>query len=329
MCEAILKAATLILGLLKSLSERSAGGGGIGRAMPHRAARWMLQGLIRSLTGACVITLGGCGVLHLGFLNAAGPVAGGERHLFLILAFVLIFVAGPVLILTPLFAWHYRLSNRHRAYRPKWTFSWPLEGFIWIPPIVIVIGLAVLLWTGTHRFDPYRRIDGATAPIEIEAVALDWKWLFIYPDQHLATVNELDIPAGRPVRLHLTSATVMQSMLLPRLAGQIYAMAGMSTELNFAADRPGVYKGENTQYNGDGFQAESFAVVAMAPADYQRWAERVRRAAQPLDAAAYQRLSQKSVEPKPLVFSPVPPGLYEHILMMSGGGAHSHPEDGR
>ncbi len=268
-------------------------------------------------------------MLKLGFLNPAGPVAGGERHLFFMVAFVLVFVAGPVLILTPLFAWHYRLSNSHRAFRPKWNFSWPLEGFIWIPPILIVIGLAFLLWTDTHRFDPYRRIAGAAAPVEVQAVALDWKWLFIYPDQHLATVNELDIPAGRPVRLHLTSATVMQSMLLPRLAGQIYAMAGMSTQLNFAADRPGVYKGENTQYNGKGFQAERFSVVALPAAGYQRWVEGVRRSGPPLDAAAYQRLSKESVESKPLFFSSVPPGLYNHILMVSGGGAHLHPKDRR
>jgi cytochrome o ubiquinol oxidase subunit 2 len=284
---------------------------------------------MRSVAAASVLSLGGCGVLRLGFLNAAGPVAGGERHLFLILAFVLAFVAGPVLILTPLFAWHYRLSNSHRAYRPKWNFSWPLEGFIWIPPILIVTGLGFLLWTDTHRFDPYRRIEGAAAPVEVQAVALDWKWLFIYPDQHLATVNELDIPAGRPVHLHLTSGTVMQSLLLPRLAGQIYAMAGMSTQLNFAADRPGVYMGENTQYNGKGFQAERFAVVARPPADYQRWAQGVRRSGPPLDAAAYQRLSKESVESKPLFFSSVPPGLYNHILTASGGGAHMHSKDGR
>jgi len=275
--------------------------------------------LLRWLVAVPLIGLGGCAALHHGFLNAAGPVAGGERHLFFIMAIVLVFVAGPVLILTPLFAWHYRLSNTKNAFRPDWNFSWPLEGFIWIPPALIVVGLAVLVWTDTHRFDPYAPIKGAGPPMEVQAVALDWKWLFIYPDQHLATVNELDIPAGRPIHLRLTSGTVMQSLLLPRLAGQIYAMAGMSTQLNFAADRPGVYLGENTQYNGEGFQAERFAVKALVPADYQLWAARVQRSAKPLDDVAYRQLTQRSVVPKPMFFSSPPPRLYAHILSVSGG----------
>jgi cytochrome o ubiquinol oxidase subunit 2 len=263
--------------------------------------------------------LGGCTALSHGFLNAAGPVSGGERHLFLVMAVVLVFVAGPILVLTPLFAWHYRLSNTRNAFRPEWNFSWPLEGFIWIPPALIVVGLAWLVWTDTHRFDPYAPIAGAGPPIQIQAVALDWKWLFIYPEQHLATVNELDIPAGRRVHLRLTSGTVMQSMLLPQLAGQIYAMAGMTTQLNVAADHPGVYMGENTQYNGEGFQAEKFAVRALAPADYRLWVARVQRSAKPLDDGAYRQLTQRSVVPKPMFFSSPPPGLYAHILSVSGG----------
>jgi len=270
--------------------------------------------------------LGGCTSLRHGFLDAAGPVAGGERHLFLIMAVVLVFVAGPVLILTPLFAWHYRLSNTRNAFRPDWNFSWPLEGFIWIPPSLIVVGLAWLVWTDTHRFDPYARIKGAGPPVEIEAVALDWKWLFIYPDQHVATVNELDIPAGRPVHLQLTSGTVMQSMLLPQLAGQIYAMAGMSTQLNFAADHPGVYIGENTQYNGDGFQAERFAVKVLPPADYRQWIARVQKSAGRFDDGAYDQLAQRSIIRQPIFFSSVPPGLYQHILRLSTGPSEPQPQ---
>ncbi len=160
-------------------------------------------------------------------------MAGGERHLFIILAVVLAFVAGPVLILTPLFAWRYRLgAGRHAPFEPKWAFSWPLEAFIWLPPLAIVIGLAFLLWPDTHRLDPYAPVPGEGPPLRIQVVALDWKWLFIYPDERLASVNELDAPVGRPIHLELTSATVMQSLLLPRLAGQIYAMAGMRPRLS-------------------------------------------------------------------------------------------------
>ena len=272
------------------------------------------------------VLLGGCGALSHGFLNPAGPVAAGERHLFIVVCCVLVFVVAPVLLLTPAIAWHYRLSNKEDAYRPKWAFNWPLEGFIWLPPIGIVVALAAILWTDTHKFDPYTPLKGA-APVRVQAVALDWKWLFIYPDEHIATVNQLDVPAGRPIHLDLTSGTVMQSLLLPQLAGQIYAMAGMSTQLNFAADRPGVYAGEDTQYNGHGFQNDKFEVVARPLADYARWVEQVRASGQPLDAAAYQRVAARSVQPTPLFFTTPPPGLYGHIVSRSGGASHPHPQD--
>lgn len=290
--------------------------------------RRLRRTVLTAASATTPVLLGGCGALSHGFLNPAGPVAAGERHLFIVVCCVLVFVVGPVLLLTPTIAWHYRLANKHDAYRPKWAFSWPLEAFIWLPPSGIVIALAVVLWTDTHKLDPYTRLKGAEPPVRVQAVALDWKWLFIYPDEHIATVNELDVPAGRPVHLDLTSGTVMQSLLLPRLAGQIYAMAGMSTQLNFQADRPGVYLGEDTQYNGKDFQKDKFDVVARLPADYARWVEQVRASGPPLDAAAYQSVSARSVQARPLVFSTPPPGLYTHIVSQSGGAAHPHPQDG-
>ncbi|HVB80429.1 MAG TPA: COX aromatic rich motif-containing protein [Candidatus Binataceae bacterium] len=274
----------------------------------------------RIVAAALLLSLGGCDALRLGFLNAAGPVAGGERHLFIIVSIVLVFVIGPVLLLTPIIAWYYRLSNKNSVYRPEWEFSWPLEGLIWIPPVGIVIGLAFLLWTDTHRYDPYRPIRSSLPTIEVQAVGLDWKWLFIYPDRGIATVNQLAIPVGQPVHLSLTSGTVMQSLFVPQLAGQIYAMAGMTTQLNLAADRPGTFIGENTQFNGNGFQQQKFAVVAMSPGDYAQWLERVRRSAQPLDAAAYAQLFKKSAPASPIFYSSVPPRLFQNILAKSRAG---------
>jgi cytochrome o ubiquinol oxidase subunit 2 len=274
----------------------------------------------RLFAAAPLLLLGGCDALRLGFLNAAGPVAGGERHLFIIVSIVMIFVAGPVLLLTPIIAWYYRLSNKNSDYRPEWEFSWPLEGLIWIPPAGIVIGLAFLLWTYTHRYDPYTPIRSTLPAIEVQAVGLDWKWLFIYPDRGIATVNQLVIPVGQPVHLSLTSGTVMQSMLVPQLAGQIYAMAGMTTQLNLAADWPGTFIGENTQFNGMGFQQQKFAVVAIPADNYTRWLERVRQSAQPLDAAAYAQLFEKSAPASPIFYSSVPPGLFQNILAQSRAG---------
>ncbi|USI72784.1 cytochrome ubiquinol oxidase subunit II [Sphingomonas morindae] len=261
--------------------------------------------------------LGGCAALRLGVVNHAGPVAAEQWHLYLIVAAVLVFVAGPVLILVPLFAWHYRLSNRPNAYRPDWGFSWPLEILIWVPPLGIVIGLGFLLWFSTHRLDPYRPLPSTQPPLEVQAVALDWKWLFIYPDQRIATVNQLAIPVGRPVHLSLTSGTVMQSLLIPQLAGQIYAMAGMRTQLNLAASRAGVFRGENTQFNGEGFQDERFDVLALSPEGYARWIAHARAVGRPLDEDALRRLRQRAVEPRPRAFSAVPPDLFRRMMIAS------------
>ncbi|SFP86204.1 cytochrome o ubiquinol oxidase subunit 2 [Sphingomonas rubra] len=274
--------------------------------------------MVASMSGC----LGGCSALSHGFLAAAGPVAEQERHLFLVVCGVLLFVAVPVLLLVPLFAWHYRLSNTDHAYRPKWEFSWGIEGLIWIPPAAIVVGLAVLLWRWTHIDDPYRRLPGGP-PVEMQAIGLDWKWVFVHPQRGIAEVNRLTIPAGRPVHIRLTSGTVMQSLLIPRLAGQIYAMAGMTTELNIAAHRPGVFRGENTQYNGAGFQHQKFAVVALAPADYQRWLARAKAGRRALDASAWRRLSARSVIAAPVTFSAVTPHLFDRVVAATGGAAHS------
>ena len=181
-----------------------------------------------------LVPLSGCEALKLGVMNHAGPIAASQWHLYVIVGIVLVFVAGPVLLLTPLIAWHYRLSNKYCAFRPKWNFSWTLEGFIWIPPIGIVIGLSFMLWHYTHTLDPYRPIASDRPALEVQAVALDWKWLIIYPDQRIAAVAQMVIPVGRPVHISLTSGTVMQALLIPQLAGQITAMAGMTTQLNLA-----------------------------------------------------------------------------------------------
>ncbi len=276
--------------------------------------------LRRTLPFLCLL-LGGCEVLDRGFLSPAGPVASATRHEFVMVCVVLLFVIGPVLILTPLIAWHYRLSNTQSAYRPQWGFSWLLEGLIWVPPSLIVVGLAVFLWRDTHRLDPYRPLPGQ--PIEIQVVALDWKWLFIYPAQGVATVNRLVIPAGQPVHLSLTSATVMQSFLMPRLAGQIYAMAGMRTQLNFAAREPGSFWGENTQFNGMGFQNQKFAVSALDAEAFGRWVAQTKAQPNHLDTAAYQTLSRRSTLPYPLVFSAVDPGLFDRIVNLTQPSGHT------
>jgi len=280
-----------------------------------------VKSLRRTIPVLVCLMLEGCGVLDWGFLSPAGPIAGAIRDEFLLVCLVMLFVIGPVLLLVPLIAWHYRLSNTKSAYRPQWGFSWSLEGLIWIPPTIIVVVLAVFLWRDTHRLDPYRPLPGA--PLEVQVVAMDWKWLFIYPGQGVATVNRLVISAGQPVHLSLTSATVMQSILMPRLAGQIYAMAGMRTQLNFAADAPGSYLGENVQFNGMGFQNQKFAVDAMGADGFAQWLAQTRAQPNRLDEAAYTSLSRRSTLPGPLAFGAVESDLFQRILDQSRPSGHA------
>ena len=280
-----------------------------------------MRRLLRSLVPCAYLALGGCGVFDRGFLSPAGPVAGAIRSEFVLVCLVMLLVIGPVLILVPLIAWHYRLSNSRSAYRPQWGFNWSLEGFIWIPPVLIVIVLAVFLWRDTHRLDPYRPLPGAA--FEVQVVAMDWKWLFIYPGEGIATVNRLVVPAGQSVHLSLTSATVMQSILMPRLAGQIYAMAGMRTQLNFAADAPGRYLGENVQFNGMGFQDQKFTVDALDATGFAQWLAQARAQPNRLDQAEYQVLSRRSVLPAPLAFGAVDAGLFQHVLDQAQPSGHT------
>ena len=266
--------------------------------------------------GTIFLLCSGCASLSNGFLlSPAGPIAQAEHHEFMVVGIILLFVLAPVLLLVPLIAWHYRISNRHAAFRPQWSFSWILELLIWIPPTGIVVLLAVFLVGYTTRLDPYRPLpsSGGTA-LQIDVVALDWKWLFLYPAQNVATVNQLILPVGQPVHFSLTSGTVMQSLFMPRLAGQIYAMAGMTTQLNFEISKPGAYSGENTQYNGDGFSEDKFSIQAVPAAEFTKWAAQAQGNPATLDDHAYQTLSRQSVLAAPLQFGHLEPDLFKRIL---------------
>ncbi len=269
------------------------------------------------LIQSCIILLcPGCTSLSRGFLlSPAGPIAQAEHHEFMIVGIVLLFVLAPVVLLVPLIAWHYRISNTHAAYRPQWGFSWILEVLIWIPPTGIVVLLSFFLVRYTTRLDPFRALpSGGKAALQIDVVALDWKWLFLYPAQHVATVNELIVPVGQPVHFAVTSGTVMQSLFMPQLAGQIYAMDGMTTQLNFEVSKPGSYLGENTQYNGDGFAQDKFSVQAVPATAFKKWAAQVQRNVTTLDDQAYQSLSRQSVLATPMNFGHFEPNLFKRIL---------------
>lgn len=216
-----------------------------------------------------------------------------RAHFWWVLGILAVFVAGPILLLLPIFAWRYRYGSKTARYTPRWDYSRGLEIMSWGGPIVIFAGLALFVWRDTHRLDPYKPVSSAQPPLQVEVIGYDWKWLFIYPDQGIASMGTLALPTGRAVTLHLTSATVMQSFFIPAMGSQIYAMGGMVTELNLQADKVGISMGENTMYNGVGFHQQKFAAQAMSPADFEAWVGMVRTAGIALDGKSLSLVAQR------------------------------------
>lgn len=259
----------------------------------HRQAivlgRWITLCVVLSLLSACA------GTTHISFLDPQGPVADAQRwHFYWVLGIMAVLVAGPIFLVLPFFAWRYRYGNKSARYEPKWKFSRSLEILSWSGPIVIVAVLSVFVWRDSHKLDPYRPLASNQPALRVQAIGYDWKWLFIYPDQGIATIGTMAIPVGRPVSIHLTSATVMQSFFIPALGSQIYAMGGMVTQLNLQATKLGRSLGENTMYNGNGFHQQKFAAVAMTPADFEAWVGKARTTGVLLDTRALKAISQRS-----------------------------------
>lgn len=244
--------------------------------------------------GAAWLLLSGCSSSHISFLSPQGPVADIQsKHFLEMLGLLAIFVALPVFLVTPWFAWRYRYGASPR-HTPKWNFYGPLDIACWAGPIVIVALLGALLWRSTHALDPYKPLPSTQPALRVQVIGYDWKWLFIYPDMGVASIGELAFPAGRPMAMELTSATVMQSLLIPALGSQIYAMGGMVTQLHLEAAKPGRFMGENTMYNGNGFSQERFTAVAMTPGEFQAWLRKVRASGVPMNTATLNTVSKRS-----------------------------------
>jgi cytochrome o ubiquinol oxidase subunit 2 len=263
---------------------------------------------------AAALALTGCTFGSADDFGAAGPVSGTIRELLITAASVMLIVVIPVYLLTIGFAWRYRASNRSARYAPDWAYSPRIDFVIWAVPTLIIVALGTLVWIYTHRLDPYRPLQGEGPPLVIQAVAMDWKWLFIYPEHKVAAVNELVIPSGRPVTIALTSDTVMNAFFVPDLAGQIYAMAGMETRLNFRADRDGAYVGRNTQYSGSGFADQSFTLRAVPAQDYDDWIDLLRQSPRALDPEAYAALAAPSSKVPVAYYSAVPEDLFASVI---------------
>ncbi|WP_353204307.1 ubiquinol oxidase subunit II [Sphingomonas sp.] len=300
--------------------------------------------VLRSITLLVVPALmSGCSAV---VLAPAGDVAAQQGNLVMLATALLLLIIVPVMVLIALFAWRYRHSNSKATYTPEWHHSTALELVIWSAPLLIIICLGAVTWTSTHLLDPYRpigRIDANRAisaeakPLRVQVVALDWKWLFIYPDYGIATVNELAAPLDRPIAFELTASSVMNSFYVPNLAGQIYAMPGMTTKLNAIVNRPGNFTGFSSNFSGEGFSGMHFRFHAVPAQDFDSWVRRIRTGGSTLDRARYLKLAKPSADTPVMRFAGVAPGLFDaaanrcvapgetcmrDMMMADAGGKH-------
>jgi cytochrome o ubiquinol oxidase subunit II len=275
----------------------------------RRAARALV------LVGAAA--LGGC---SQGVLDPQGPIASAERLLLINSTAIMLVVVIPVIVATLAFAWWYRSSNTRADRGTDESYEGRVEFVVWSIPALTVILLGGVIWLGSHQLDPRAPIPATSQPLRVDVVALDWKWLFIYPDQGVAAVNQLVIPAGTPVEFRLTSATVMNSFFVPQLGSQIYTMGGMTTHLNLLADKPGEYPGFSANFSGDGFSEMRFVVKSVPAGDFKAWLEQVRGTGSALDDAGYAELAKPSKAVPPTTYRWVEPKLFEHIIDQTVAG---------
>jgi cytochrome o ubiquinol oxidase subunit II len=256
-------------------------------------------------------TLGGCSE---GVLDPKGPIAAAERLILFNSLGIMLAIVIPTILATLGVAWWFRSSNQRARYLPSFEFSGRLEILVWSIPAMTVLLVGGVAWVGSHDLDPRKLLSSTVKPVRVQVVSLDWKWLFIYPDQDIATVNQLTIPAGTPVNFELTSSGVMNSFFVPQLGGQIYTMAGMVTRLNLQADHPGTYPGLSANFSGGGFADMRFNVEAVPAENFAQWVDATRGAGPELDAQAYANLAKPSQAVAPFTYRAVAPGLFSGIL---------------
>jgi cytochrome o ubiquinol oxidase subunit II len=255
-----------------------------------------------------------------GVLDPQGPIASSQRLLLINSTAIMLVVVIPVIAATLAFAWWYRSSNARASHSPDESYEGRLEFVVWSIPTLTVVLLGGVIWISSHQLDPRAPIPGKSDPLRVDVVALDWKWLFIYPDHGVAAVNQLVIPAGTPVEFRLTSATVMNSFFVPQLGSQIYTMGGMTTHLNLLADKAGEYPGFSAMFSGDGFSDMRFIAKAVPAGDFDAWVEQVRGTGSTLDDTGYAELAKPSRAVPPTTYRSVEPNLFERIIDQTVAG---------
>jgi len=271
--------------------------------------------------------LSGCSDSLPGFMNPQGPIAEAQNDHFWFVVILTLVVVLPVIVLTPLLLWRYRYRG-NAVYHPHWGNSRWLDIMIWGVPFIIVIILAVVLWRKTHELDPYRPIASDKPPLQVQVVGFDWKWLFIYPEQGIATMGQLVLPEDRPVAFHLTSAATLQTFFIPALGSQIDVMNRMVTQLHLQANNTGQFQGKNMQYNGEGFHHQRFTTRVVDDAQFDDFVSAAQQQGQALDRQLFNELNQQSDAVKfaraiglndyqhgdLMTFSPIPSHLFDNVV---------------
>jgi cytochrome o ubiquinol oxidase subunit 2 len=255
--------------------------------------------------------LGGCSE---GVLDPKGPIASAERQILFNSLGIMLAIVIPTIIATLGVAYWFRSSNERARYLPDFKYSGRLELLVWSIPAMTVLLVGGVAWVGAHDLDPRKPIASMVKPISVQVISLDWKWLFIYPEQGIASVNQLTIPVGTPVSFELTSSSVMNSFFVPQLGSQIYTMAGMVTRLHLQADHSGTYRGLSAQYSGSGFSAMRFTVDAVSSEQFARWVDATRGSGPALDTRTYAELAKPSEAVAPFTYRSVAPGLFDGIV---------------
>ena len=283
---------------------------------------------LRLLKVSLVILGAGLSGCTEGILATHGPIGASEKILLLEALITMLVVVVPVILLALAYFWWFRSTNKKAIYRPDWEYSGRIEFSIWMIPLLVVLFLSAIAWTGAHDLDPYQPIDSEQKALNVQVVSMDWKWLFIYPDLGIASVNELAVPVGVPINFKLTSATVMNSFFIPSVGGQIYTMAGMQTSLSLQITDEGNYEGLSAQFSGDGFSDMHFPVLATNQAGFDAWVAKVKGGSESLDQGVYSRLADAHKTSGIEHFSSVDNDIFGYAMRRSVGPVALNPERG-
>jgi cytochrome o ubiquinol oxidase subunit II len=271
-------------------------------------ANWLVSALPLGAT----LLLGGCDAV---VLDPQGPIGIAEKTILVDSLAIMLTIVVPTIAAILVFAWWFRASNTRATYLPDFSYSGRIELIVWAIPLLVIMLLGGgVVWIGSHDLDPAKPLASDTPPLEIQGISLDWKWLFIYPKQHVASVNQLVVPTGVPIHFSLTSASVMNAFFIPQLGSMIYTMNGMTTQLNLRADAPGTFLGLSSHYSGDGFSDMHFEVQAVSAEKFAAWIEATRKSGPTLNDESYAALARQSVNTQPFTFGAADPELFHKIV---------------